>query len=176
MNLEMKLRIQAWVDGELPEAESSQVRGLVERDAEARGLAAHLEAMHTAVVGNETEVKLLEAREFYWSKIRREIERLDHIDAASSTEAGTWWAAWRRWLKPVVGTALVAAVAVALTWAILPRDLGTDSFLTEVENLSDDVGSYSFRAPGENMFVVWVYDKTEPSGSDSELPPETTVQ
>jgi hypothetical protein len=31
----------------------------------------------------------------------------------------------------------------------------------EIENLSDETGSYSFRSQSENMFVVWVYDRDQ---------------
>jgi anti-sigma factor RsiW len=176
MNLETKLHIQAWLDGELPEAEARQVAGLMERDAAAKSLAAELESMRAALTGNETEVKLPESRDFYWSKIRREIERLESAGSAPVETAGGWMHAWRRWLMPLAGTAMVAVVAVGLAWMVTPKGQGGDAFLAEIENLSEDVGSYSFRAPGQNMLVVWVYDKAPTPAVDSDLPAETTVQ
>lgn len=176
MNLETNLQIQAWLDGELPEAEARQVAGFVERDAAAKTLATELETMHAALTGNEPEVKLPESRDFYWSKIRREIERLESAGCASVKTTGGWSHAWRRWLMPLAGTAMVAIIAVGFAWLVTPQGQGGDTFLAEIENLSEDVGSYSFRAPGQNMLVVWVYDKAPISVVDSELPDETTVQ
>lgn len=176
MNLETKLQIQAWLDGELPEAEARRVAGLVERDATAKTLAAELATMHAALTGNEPEVKLPESRDFYWSKIRRAIERLESAGSAGVETSSGWWHAWRRWLMPLTGTAMVAVVAVGLAWLVTPQGQGGDTFLAEIENLSEDVGSYSFRAPAQNMLVVWVYDKAPMPSVDSDLPAETTVQ
>jgi negative regulator of sigma E activity len=176
MNLETKLEIQAWLDGELPESEARRIAGLVERDAAYKSLAAELETMRAALTGNEPEVKLPESRDFYWSKIRREIERLEGARSAPLETAGGWMHAWRRWLMPLAGTAMVAAVAVGLAWMVTPKGQGGDAFLTEIENLSEDVGSYSFRAPGQNMLVVWVYDKAPTPAVDSGLPAEISVQ
>jgi hypothetical protein len=77
---------------------------------------------------------------------------------------------------PLAGTAMVAVAAVGLAWLVTPQGQGSDSFLAEVENLSEDVGSFSFRSPAQNMLVVWVYDKAPTPADDSDLPNETTVQ
>ncbi len=176
MNLEIKLQIQAWLDGELPEAEALRVAALVKRDAASKSLAAELETMRAALTGNEPEMKLPETRDFYWSKIRREIERLESSGSAPLATTGGWMHAWRRWLMPLTGTAMVAVVAVGLAWLVTPQGQGGDIFLAEIENLSEDVGSYSFRAPAQNMLVVWVYDKAPLPAVDSDLPAETTLQ
>jgi len=176
MNLETQLQIQAWVDGELPDSEALRIRNLVERDASARTLADELKGMRAALAGNEAPVKLAESREFYWSKIRHEIERSEAAGAATNESFGELLQAWRRWLMPLAGTAMVAVAAVGLAWLFTPSSAGGESFLAEVENLSDDVGTYTFRAPGQNMFVVWVYDKAETPAADFDLPGETSVQ
>ena len=176
MNLETKLQIQAWLDGELPEAEARQVADLVARDAAAKTLMAELEAMHGALAGNELEVKPPESPDFYWSKIRREIERLEGAGSAVADTGAGWMHAWRRWLMPLTGTAMVALAAIGFAWLVTPQGQGSDAFLTEIENLSEDVGSYSFRAPAQNMLVVWVYDKAHAPAVDLDLPAETTVQ
>jgi negative regulator of sigma E activity len=176
MNLETQLRIQAWVDGELPEAEALRIRELVERDASARTLADELETMRASMAGNEAPVTLAGSREFYWSRIRREIERIEAAGTAAEETPGGLLRAWRRWLMPLAGTAMVAVAAVGLAWLAAPSTTNGESFLAEIENLSDDVGSYSFRAPGQNMFVVWVYDKAATPAADTEFPDETSLQ
>jgi len=44
-----------------------------------------------------------------------------------------------------------------------------------VENLSEHTGAYSFRSQAENMFVVWVYDRSEEASGDSAEPIDEQV-
>lgn len=177
MNLETQLQIQAWLDGELPEAEARRLATLTERDPAAKALVAEFEAMRAALAGHEAGIKVPETREFYWSKIQRQIERIETAGSSrAEAESFGWAASWLRWLRPLAGTAMVAVAAIAMAWLVTPHGQGTDSFLAEVENLSDNVGSYSFRSPAQNMLVVWVYDKAPSPADESEIPDATTVQ
>lgn len=176
MNLENQLQIQAWIDGELPESDALRIKGLVERDAAARVLADEFKALRAAMAGNETPVKLADTREFYWSQIRGKIDRVEIEGNTINERSISLFDAWRRWLMPLAGTAMVALSAIGLAWLVSPSPSTGEMFAAEIENLSDEVGSYSFRAPGQNMFVVWVYDKGEAPAAESDLPPETSVQ
>ena len=75
MNEETQLRLQAYLDGELPAGEAREMAGWLERDAEARSLLAELENTRGALAGFDSEINLPDIREFYWSKIEREIRR-----------------------------------------------------------------------------------------------------
>jgi anti-sigma factor RsiW len=102
MNAETQLKVQALVDGELPPNEAAQVEALLVGDAGARQLAASLKATRDALRDNEPQLAVPESREFYWSKIAREIERLETQPAQPvPTPWLRWvrrrWAAWRRW-------------------------------------------------------------------------------
>src|SRR5690349_21859011 len=93
MNQEMELKLQAWLDGELSPAEAGKMAALVETDGDARALYTELQQTSLALKGNEPEMRLPETREFYWSKIEREIARLETAPASSTLP---WWLAFVR--------------------------------------------------------------------------------
>jgi anti-sigma factor RsiW len=157
MNAELQLKLQAWVDGELPEREARQIADLVRTDATANALAAELKMTRSFLAGNEPEAALSESREFYWSKIEREIERQDKAEEPVS--AVPWLAGLRRFLAPLSGLALVAFLSI-LSFKVfqLPADDPARQ-LVETENLSEHVGSISYRSQSDNMFVVYLYAK-----------------
>ena len=73
MNLEFELKLQALLDGELPEREAAEVEARVKADPQAQALLDELRMTTTALRGNELERALPETREFFWSKIERTI-------------------------------------------------------------------------------------------------------
>ena len=75
MKQELQLKLQAYLDGELPDGEAREAADLLAQDAEARALLAELKNTRAALAGFEADIKLPESREFYWSKIEREIQR-----------------------------------------------------------------------------------------------------
>jgi len=75
IDLETKLKLQAYVDNELSGREARDISARLDRDAEARALCAELTNLRTLVAAHELEVRVPESREFYWSKIQREIVR-----------------------------------------------------------------------------------------------------
>src|SRR5262245_34104853 len=106
MNMEQQLKVQAWLDGELPEAEARQIEGLVNGDQQAQALVTELRTTKSTLAGNEPQLTLPESREFFWGKIQREIERLDK--AAVKSRPTPWVLDWRRWMAPLSGVALIA--------------------------------------------------------------------
>jgi hypothetical protein len=77
--------------------------------------------------------------------------------------------AWRKYLMPAAGVAVVALLAVST--ARFSNLTGLDDLtrhFAEVENLSEQFSSYSFRSHAENMFVVWVHDRNLDDASESE--------
>jgi anti-sigma factor RsiW len=75
MKHDLELKVQAWLDGELPDHEARRIGEWIARDAEASALAAELGCIRQAMLRNETAGTLDESREFYWSKIERQIQR-----------------------------------------------------------------------------------------------------
>jgi anti-sigma factor RsiW len=167
MKQDVELKLQAYLDGELDAAESASVAALLREDAEARALYTELEQLSTALKGNELERRLPESREFYWSRIERELERLERQPHASIP----WWIALiRRNMAAMSGlgvaTLLLVVGAFQLNW--VSRDV-----LEEIDNpLAEDSTSFSFRSESQKMTVVWI---SNPSAPAPDMEPETEV-
>jgi len=162
MNQDLALKYQAFVDGELREAEARHVAQLLETDPEARALVAELRDTKTLLAGNEPQLPLPESRDFYWSKIQRDIQCLE----AEPRSAGGWFAAlagWRRFLAPLAGVAVITFLAMVAVRFYSPTPV---DYLAEIENLSEESTAYSFRSG--NMFVVWTQDR-DVTSDDSQL-------
>src|SRR5881296_2996806 len=86
INHETELKLQAYLDGELSPGEAKTVADLLRRDAGAQALYQELRIAKSLLAENELERKLPESGEFYWSKIRRQIEREESTLADGLTE------------------------------------------------------------------------------------------
>jgi anti-sigma factor RsiW len=169
MNGDLKLKLQAWVDGELPGDEVRQVESLVSKDRDAAALANEIRMTRGFLHGNELEVRVPESPEFYWSKIRRGIEQADAADpVASAAPASYFWAALRRFMVPASGLALVMIVAALSVKYFSPDSLEDAALqqMVEVENLSEEMGSISYRSQADKMFVVYLYAKDQGTVED----------
>lgn len=170
MNLEQQLELQAWVDGELPSADAKRVAQFATTNADASALVAELRIAKGFLSGNEPQVKFPESGDFYWSKIRREIEKAERAEPKPASLS--WAFAWRRLIAPLSGVAVI--VFLAIVSLNLFQQHGADdsaNYLVEVENLSEDIGSISYRSQSENMFVVYLYKKDQESESDTQSEP-----
>jgi hypothetical protein len=138
-------------------------------------LCAELKLAKALLAGNEPELKLPETREFYWSKIQRQIEHADLTQAAARTP---FWLTWRRYFAPIGGVAIVALLAVfSMKFYDVGLEDASNHHLAEIENLSEHAGSLSFRSQSENMFVVWVYKKDQqPQEAEPDFSDDTVVQ
>jgi hypothetical protein len=162
MNEEFQLKLQAYLDGELPPAEAAQVEQWLERDVEARALRLELQNTAGALAGQEAEVKLKlpESRGFFWSKIEREIQR--ESAAPESSEKPSWLQWALRALIPV-GT-----IAVICLLGIKFAPPGEAEFSPELEVAADDMGAYTFRNQDSGLTMIWLYDKA-PDGQSAKL-------
>ncbi len=159
------LRLQACLDGELSAREREKTAAWLAGQPEAEALFDELQTTRTALAGNEPEVNVPETREFYWSKISRQIELLERAPRWSTP---AWWL---KYLSPVAGTALLLAV---LTFS------GSNFFsaLDDEESGSPalETSAVVFRSQADEMTVVWLQgdenkDFATPE-SDPHLPPE----
>jgi anti-sigma factor RsiW len=151
IDLETKLKLQAYVDNELSDREARDIAARIERDAEARTLCAELTKLRTLVAAHELEVRVPESREFYWSKIQREIVRSAAQEARSSPVQQAWWT---RLLAPAAGLAVLLVTALVF---IRPHTAASRlSFLHEIESPLEDTGTISFHSQSAGMTVVWV--------------------
>jgi anti-sigma factor RsiW len=145
MDLETQLKVQAYLDGELPEAEARDVGNLVARDREALALHTELRNTRTALVGSEIGVELPESREFFWSKIQREIQRLEPSEPAPVPVP--WFVRLRRLLVPVAGVALLV---VAGLFALNPQGQPATEMVTS------ESGVFTYRNETAGTTLVWL--------------------
>ncbi len=75
MNWEDQLKVQAFLDGQLPPDEAETTAAWIQRDPAAAALLAELRGTRQAVRLAQGPVMLAESREFYWSKIAQDIAR-----------------------------------------------------------------------------------------------------
>lgn len=162
MNEEMQFNLQAYLDGELPDGEARAVSDLIARDADARALAAELKNTRSALRGFESEIKLPEGREFYWSKIEREIRRSERTQPVASES--TWLSSLlRRFLVPA--GAMAALVIAALV--ILRQPPTTTAFGDpEAETAFADAGAFTYRDYTAGTTLVWLSYPAEKGFAD----------
>lgn len=154
MNDEVALKIQAWVDGELSAWQARGVAILVERDAEAKALATELRQTKSAMTANEVIVAVAELREFYWNKVRLQIEREEAAGQKRVAPAPSWdpLAILRRLALPLAGVAVAAGVAmITLNQVSVP---GYD----DVTTTSEDMSALTFHDQAAGMTVIWLQD------------------
>ena len=111
MKQEDKLKIQAWLDGELAPQESARIADLIDNDLEAKELSEDLRAMQKALEVGEKPAVLEDSREFYWSQVERQIEAEEPITENAQPElvSGSLGNALR-WLIPVGSLAAISAL------------------------------------------------------------------
>jgi anti-sigma factor RsiW len=172
MNRESQIKLAAYLDGELPPAESRQVETWVASDPAAEVLLAELRLTRDAMRGNELEVKLPESREFYWSKIQQAIEKqsANAGELAARPEPMAWFYGLRRLLLPLSGFALVMLLAVGSINLLVGEAVMEPA---EIENVSEDTLAFSFRNQSEKMTVVWVMNRD--TESDDTMDDDTVV-
>jgi len=171
MNRDLELKLQAYVDGELSERDTRGLAQWIAEDKEAQGLLAELKTAKALLAGNEPELAVPESREFYWSKIQREIQR-----SPETRSPAAFWLSWQKYLAPLAGVALVIFLAVG-SFKVYNLTMANNDghHLAEIENLSEEMGAFSFRSSG-NMFVVWVYDKAADDPAEPELIDDLIIQ
>ena len=111
MKQEDKLKIQAWLDGELAPQESARIADLIDNDLEAKELSEDLRAIQKALEVGEKTAVLEDSREFYWSQVERQIEAEEPIAENAQPElmSGSLGNALR-WLIPVGSLAAISAL------------------------------------------------------------------
>jgi hypothetical protein len=153
MNEQTALRLQAWLDGELPSSEAAEVLRQVNTERDAAALARELKLTRSWLTGNELPRTVPESREFYWSKIARELRPPGSAAADPEPPPAPGWG-WWRWLIP----ATLAAALAAFLWmpGSAPPRQNAGLAPAEVENSQEDLGNITFRSDSEQMTVYWV--------------------
>jgi len=155
MNEEQQLRLQAFLDGELPEREARAVAAWVESDPAAADLLVELKAIRQALAGSEPAVSLPESREFFWSRIARDIEAGERRETA----AGPAGFRWQHLLWPIGATALcVAVVLLQNPFATTERPVASiapDADTPIVEAMQPGSDATTYRNESDGTTLVW---------------------
>ncbi|HEY5915042.1 MAG TPA: hypothetical protein VJA21_30990 [Verrucomicrobiae bacterium] len=146
MDYQQQLDLQAYLDGELSEAKARRVAAWLAQDAEAAALAIELRQTRSAVTGYEKEIRLPESREFYWSKIQREIQRQERAEP-NAERLPEWLKVIRRLLMPATAMAMVAFIAVMV--GRQPTGIPSETALT-------DTGAMTYRDFEKGATLVWL--------------------
>ena len=150
MKEEMQLKLQAYLDGELPDSEARDVADLIARDTDAAALVTELKNTRGALKAFESEIKLPESREFFWSKIEREISRADKPQAVDASPA--WLSALlRRFLAPAGAVAALVIAALLITQQT-PGLVGA----SETETAFAGADTFTYRDYAAGMTLVWL--------------------
>lgn len=150
MNDEQQLKLQAFLDGELPETEAREISAWLAQDEEANGLVKELRNTRQALKNSQSPVRVPESREFYWSKIQREIDRLE--PAAEPVRKASWLQVLRRVLVPAGAVAAVAIIGIIAGRQFLPAPLAS----AESEMTVADSGAFTYHDYAHGTTLVWV--------------------
>ena len=147
MDHEFELKLQAHLDGELSEADSRTVAVRVAQDQQALALLAELRNTRQALASSEPGLKMPESREFFWSKIEREICRQPRPEPVRPSML----AGWRKFFLP-------AATAAALGLAALVGSLhpGLGSGDAELQVAATEPGAFTYRDYSAGATLVWL--------------------
>lgn len=152
MKQDIQLKLQAYLDGELTPADAKAVADLIAGDTAARELLTELTNTRAALAAHEVDVKVPATREFYWSGIRREIERQDKADRAEAQDVSIF-AVLKRMLVPASG--LVAVMLAVMLAGQSFRSSG-NVVREESETTFTDAGAFTYRDYASGTTLVWV--------------------
>jgi anti-sigma factor RsiW len=161
-----QLKLQAFLDGELPSGDARKVELWLAQEADAQALLGELRATRAALAGFDTGVQLPETREFYWSKIKREIQRQPPAESASPTVP--FLVRVRRFLIPA---SAVAVLMVAGLVALGPYGGSSRLQGPELEATQASPGAFTYRDHASGTTLVWLSfpaenDLAEPDDSE----------
>ena len=151
---DIQIKIQAFLDGELAETEAREIAALIARDREAAALHTELKNTRRALAGTEQAITLPESREFYWSKIRREIEKVEQPQPIRPEPS--LWQLMSRLLKPVSAVAVVLLLGM-----IVFNQTGSVSGDPDLLVASSDMDAITFRDDTDGTTYVWFADNSE---------------
>jgi len=151
MDTEAQLRLQAYLDGELAEAEARSVANWLAQDREAVALLSELRQTRKALANFESGIQLPESREFYWARIEREILR--EPASEPSRQRRSLFEIWRR-LAPLAGTVvLLMLVGLTTGWWL---GLFSRSELPEFKAALADPGAFTYRDQSAGATLIWL--------------------
>jgi len=169
MNEEQQLRLQAFLDGELPESEAREILSWTQRDADAAALLTELRNTRQAIAKSELHLSVPESREFYWSKIEREIQKLEPVEKEIAAPILNW----RRLLWPLGAAAVCFSVLMIGSLEMdKPQSvamISTDADTTIVETAQPDSDATTYRDEADGTTLVWFSASTDANPASGKI-------
>ena len=171
MNLEQQLKLQAFLDGELSEREAREILAWTQRDGAAAALLAELKNTRQAMVNSEPNLSVPESREFYWSKIEREIQRLE--PQAAAAPGVSIFTVLRRWLLPAGAVAARVIAGLMIARFNVPKaavDYVADADTPTVETTLANSDATTYRDGSEGTTLVWFSPTVDDVPANNQTP------
>ena len=150
MEYQDQLKLQSYLDGELHEAEARELERQLAQNQEGAALLNELRQTNQALAGFEQGTRLPESREFYWSKIKREIQGQEIATAAPKRGVPLLYRL-RRLLVPAAGLAVISLLALIAT-----KETGAGSGDASVETALEDSGAFTYHDDSAGATLVWL--------------------
>jgi len=154
MDSKTQLKLQAYLDGELRGLRAWRMQRRLASDPEARALAAELETIKRVIAENEPGHAVPESREFYWSKIARQLQQIQSRlpEPGLPARQPAFWP--RQLLVPVLATAcaaLLIGLAVIHFTSRSSYPIGRHEVVVAVA----DPGAVTYRDHATGVTLVW---------------------
>jgi len=165
----LKEQLSAFLDGELPEAETTLLLKRLERDDDLRGTLSRY-SLIGAVLRKDGDAP---AARHVAARVSAAIAREPSLDRARRRPAGP-----PRWIKPAAGLAVAASVAMA-TIVLLPQWIGGDASTVVVASTAPDAtvspGGGVTLASAQVVPVAATFDEPAQSYTTPQASPEAVV-
>jgi anti-sigma factor RsiW len=149
MNEPNLIKLQAYLDGELPETESGGVKNWLSTDPEAKAFYEELAHTKSLLHGNEPVPPFPCAPEFYWSQIQRQIA----VGRAPAPAPHSWFSRWWKLLVPASAMALLALM-LSLQNPVTSTMVSMNGM--EIQTEIPGANVITFRSENEGISVVWI--------------------
>lgn len=143
------IKMQALLDGELPEKEACDVKTWLSTDAEAQALYEELARTKSLLHGNEPVPPFPCEPDFYWSQIQRQIA----VDHPRAEAARPWFSRWWKLLVPASAMALFALI-VSLQHPNTRSMVSLNGM--EIQTEIPDANVMTYRSEKQGISVVWI--------------------
>ncbi len=156
MNTEQQLKLQAFLDGELPEGEAREILAWTQRDDDAAALLAELRNTRQALAGAGAHLSVPENREFYWAKIERQIRGAEPHPVR--VPRGSVFALLRHLWLPTGALAALLIAGLVIYPQISPRHVAAtvaDADEPVVETTLANSEATTYRDAGGVATLVW---------------------
>jgi sigma-E factor negative regulatory protein RseA len=167
MTYTLKEQLSAFLDGELPEAETTLLLKRLERDDDLRGALSRY-SLIGAVLRTDGDVP---AARHVASRVSAAIAREPSLDRAGRRAGAS------RWLRPAAGLAVAASVAMA-TIVLLPQWVGGETGTVVVASTGSETtvtGDGGMLANAPVVPVVATFDEPAQTYTTPQALPEATV-